>query len=54
MLSWNEVDCPTCPAKKGQKCRTMTTGKSTDSHVLRMDRWHELQRRRREQQDDDW
>lgn len=35
------VDCPTCPAKAGEKCRTLTTGRSTDTHRLRWDRYHE-------------
>jgi hypothetical protein len=39
------VDCPTCPAKAGQKCRTMTTNRTTDTHTLRTDRYHEWRRR---------
>lgn len=50
MKSWEAVDCPTCPAKKGQRCRTMTTSRSTDTHVLRIDRWEELRRRQLDQQ----
>lgn len=48
MLSWHAIDCPTCPAKKGQKCRTLNTNRTTDTHVLRMDRWEEMKRRQRE------
>lgn len=49
MLSWMAIDCPSCPAKKGQRCRTLTTNRVTDTHILRMDRWDELRKRRREQ-----
>jgi hypothetical protein len=50
---WEFVDCPTCPAKTGQKCRTLTTGRVTDTHQLRFDRYHEWRRRELERLFDD-
>lgn len=49
MRAWEAVDCPTCPAKTGQKCRTLTTSRVTDTHNLRLDRFREWLRRRAEQ-----
>ena len=32
--------CPTCGAKPFQRCRTLSTGRSTDTHQARLDgRW---------------
>jgi len=36
-FSWQRVDCPKCGAKVGEKCRTLTTGRVTDSHEARID-----------------
>lgn len=34
-LSWQVVSCPKCGSPKGEKCRTLTTNRSTDSHEVR-------------------
>jgi hypothetical protein len=48
MHAWECVDCPICNATAGQKCRTLTTNKITDTHHLRFDRAHEWHRRQRD------
>lgn len=30
-----EVRCPTCKAREGERCRTLTSGRSTDTHEQR-------------------
>lgn len=32
---WDEVDCPTCGQLAGQRCRTLSTGRVTDTHAAR-------------------
>ena len=36
-FSWQRVDCPKCGARVGMKCRTLTSGRITDSHNARID-----------------
>jgi hypothetical protein len=31
------VACPTCGVEQGKRCRTLTTGRSTDTHEARYD-----------------
>jgi len=35
MLSWQLVDCPKCGELKGKKCRSLTTHRVTDTHMIR-------------------
>jgi hypothetical protein len=37
MLAWQLVDCEKCQSPKGSRCRTLTSGKITDTHSARMD-----------------
>lgn len=36
MSEWFHHACPTCKVPKGQRCRTLTTGRVTDVHVDRV------------------
>jgi hypothetical protein len=44
------VDCPTCRAPSGKRCRTLRSGKSTDTHEPRYSKadWFQKELRRRE------
>lgn len=42
MLSWQALDCPTCDAKKGERCRTLATGRPTDTHMDRYYAWDKM------------
>ena len=44
MTSWGgsalEVECPKCGARVGDRCETLTTGRTTDTHLARVEaRW---------------
>ena len=40
-----DVRCPTCGAKAGKRCRTLTTGRTTDTHNARWNQRFYLQDR---------
>lgn len=42
MLSWQAIDCPKCGAKKGDRCRSLTTNRVTDTHVARIDAYADI------------
>ena len=35
---WHPNPCPKCGAKRGAPCRTLTTGRVTDTHLARMEK----------------
>jgi hypothetical protein len=36
-FDWAKFQCPTCNALPQQRCRTLTTGRTTDAHKARLD-----------------
>ncbi|WP_420093446.1 zinc finger domain-containing protein [Mycolicibacter kumamotonensis] len=40
--SWERVACPVCKQPVGEKCRTLKTGRLTDTHIPRLELggWH--------------
>jgi hypothetical protein len=42
MWSWQVLDCPVCAQPKGSKCRTLKTGRVTDTHIARIDKAHDM------------
>lgn len=42
MLSWQALDCPTCGVPMGEHCRTLKTGKRTETHMERYWAWEKM------------
>jgi len=41
-----DLACPACKAAKGERCRALTTGRTTDTHKARVDAWWRMPRNR--------
>lgn len=44
-----DIDCPECGVASGLRCRSLTTNRSTDTHVARWEAWYERTQRRRKE-----
>ncbi len=41
MVAWLQtVPCPKCGAKEGDRCRSLTTNRTTDTHLARIDAYY--------------
>lgn len=47
MWCWQFVECPVCAQPAGSKCRTLKTGRVTDTHLRRFDAAVEMRRKMR-------
>lgn len=41
-----DVACPTCKSAKGERCRALTSRRTTDTHEARVSAWWRLPRNR--------
>lgn len=44
-----DVQCPVCKVETGARCRTLKTGRTTDTHTARYDALYDLMQRRRKE-----